>query len=95
MQTFVTIWWLKDPSKTIAVVSIVVQWLFAILFVTISYALHTHPGKEYFATPTPVIVFIWFLCARNAHAVFIDSSGVGLDKDLLPNESLDSISGSG
>jgi len=53
VQTFVTIWWLKDPSTIIAIIMTGVVWIFVTLFVAISYALHTHPGKEYYASPTP------------------------------------------
>lgn len=62
VQTFVTIWWLKDPNKIIALVSIGIQWIFVILIVAIEYALHTHPQREYYAAPTPVLVVIWSKC---------------------------------
>lgn len=31
-----------------------VQWLFVILFVAIGFGVHTHPPKEYYASPVPV-----------------------------------------
>jgi hypothetical protein len=54
VQTFVTIWWLKDPNKIIARIAVGVQWLFVILFAAIGFGVHTHPPNNYYATPTPV-----------------------------------------
>lgn len=51
---FVTIWWKKKSTRTIALMIIGGQWLFVILFVAIGFAVHTHPSdNEYYATPDP------------------------------------------
>jgi len=53
VQTFVTIWWLKEPNKLMAFVSAGVQWIFGILVVGINYGVHTKPPNEYYAHPVP------------------------------------------
>jgi hypothetical protein len=64
MQTFVSIWWLKQPKKSFALIAVGIQWIFAVTFVGVAYGLHSHPPREYYATPTPVckrcIGFPWF-----------------------------------
>jgi len=53
VQTFVTIWWLKDPKKFIAFISVGIQCTLAVLIVGIPYGLHTHPPNNYYVIPTP------------------------------------------
>jgi uncharacterized protein with PQ loop repeat len=40
--------------KIIALIFVGIEWLFVILFVVIGFVIHTHEGREYYATPTPV-----------------------------------------
>jgi hypothetical protein len=54
VQTFVSIWWLKKPNEVIAAVTIGFEWLFLVLFVGVGFGMHTHPPREYYASPTPV-----------------------------------------
>jgi len=53
VQTFVTIWWLKNPSKLVALISVGMLWLFVIVFVAVEFAVNTNPPDSYYATPTP------------------------------------------
>jgi len=53
VQTFWTIWWLKDPRKDIAFICVGIQWTFVFLFVTIGFAVNSGPPGRYYATPTP------------------------------------------
>jgi hypothetical protein len=55
---FVTIWWKKKTTKMVAGVVIGLQWLFVFLFVTIGFAVHTHPPNEYYANPDPVMITV-------------------------------------
>lgn len=53
VQTFVAIWWLKDPSKLITFISVGIQWIVTTLIVGIGYGMHTKPPNEYYAHPVP------------------------------------------
>jgi len=53
VQTFVTIWWVKHPQKSVAFISVGIQWTMAIFLAAIPYGLHTKPPSKYYATPTP------------------------------------------
>jgi hypothetical protein len=64
VQTFVTVWRLKDPDTLIASIVVGTQWTFVILFVGIGFGVQTHPPEKYYATPTPVRLYrmnhLWF-----------------------------------
>jgi hypothetical protein len=70
VQTFVTIWWVKPPKKSIAFISVGIQWTMAILLAGIPYGLHTKPPNKYYATPVPYWCWI----------------GQGYFKDRIANE---------
>jgi hypothetical protein len=53
LQTFVTIWWIKEPNKPIAFISTGIQWTLSILLVGTRYGMHTKPPHEYYAHPVP------------------------------------------
>jgi len=53
MQTFVTIWWLKDPKIPNAFIYVGIQWAFVLLFVIIGFAVNSRPPSKYYSTPTP------------------------------------------
>jgi hypothetical protein len=53
VQTFLAIWRLTEPNRTISAIAIGVEFLFVILFVAIGFGIHTHPTKEYYAIPDP------------------------------------------
>ena len=54
VQTFLTIWWLKYLNRTIAIITMSIEFLFIFLFVVIAAAVNTEPGKKYYAAPVPV-----------------------------------------
>ena len=93
MQTFVTIWWLKNPSKLVALISVGMLWLFVIVFVAVEFAVNTNPPDSYYATPTPVCYKI--LPCRSIVTFIHGSIGVGLVSVSVGNGLRASTSGFG
>jgi hypothetical protein len=93
VQTFVTIWWLKSPKKSVAFISVGIQWTMSALLVGIAYGVHTKPPREYYATPVPVCHFHEF--PGQFHANFLFSIGAGSVKISKRIDSLANMVGSG
>ena len=70
-------------------------WLFVILFVAIGFAVHTHGGVEYYATPTPVRTPYMASTGHHNNYLISDSTGVGLARDSMPKELQGNMPGSG
>jgi len=59
VQTFLTIWWLKNLSRTVSAYIIGIESLFLVLLVGIAYGIHTNPKENrYYAAPVPYWCYI-------------------------------------
>src|ERR1700683_2467900 len=84
MQTFVTIWWLKDPKIPNAFIYVGIQWAFVLLFVIIGFAVNSRPPSKYYSTPTPVCHCCMIYLSRSILTFYLTTVLV-LDRSAFPS----------
>lgn len=78
VQTFLIIWRHKYLNRTISIIVMSLELIFIVLFIGITFGIHTHPKEKYFAAPVPVCVehLLFCLCNSNVVVLVLDRQGI-------------------